>query len=377
MLNYEFPPIGGGAGQAHANLLEQFQHRSELSIDVLTSAPNPGFTQKQLSSNITLYRVGLHKQKLHYWRKREVLEWLLKAKRHYRRLLQQHTYDLVHAFFGFPSAWLCYRTAGRIPYMISLRGSDVPGQHARLQREYQILAPIFRRIWQHADLLVACSQGLKERALRFYPGLRIEVVPNGVHADRFTPGPITEHTVSRLISVGRLSVTKRLDLLIKAVEVLKSKGLTVHLKLVGDGSQYESLAALIRDLSLDEQVTLSGRIDAHAMPALYRDSDLYVSATLQEGMSNAMLEAMASGLPIVTTPCEGVDELVHDNGIILQEPTAAALADAVGTLLLNKEKCIEMSKAARRRAEMFSWEKVADQYITCYRVIASKEATKP
>jgi hypothetical protein len=126
MLNYEFPPIGGGAANAHLCLLSQYADNSKLKIDVLTSAPKPGFTREQFADNITIYKVGIHKKNLHYWRKIEVLEWLLKARFHYRKLLRENGYDLVHAFFGFPTGWLCFRTANKLPYIISLRGSVVP-----------------------------------------------------------------------------------------------------------------------------------------------------------------------------------------------------------------------------------------------------------
>jgi len=160
MLNYEFPPIGGGAANAHRCLLQQYAGSSDLKVDVLTSAPRPGFFKETFADNITIYKVGLHKKELHFWRKTEVIEWLFKAKFHYRKLLRENDYDLAHAFFGFPTGWLCYRTANKLPYIISLRGSDVPGEHARLKLDYKILGPVFGAIWRQADVLVACSQGL-------------------------------------------------------------------------------------------------------------------------------------------------------------------------------------------------------------------------
>ncbi|GAI87176.1 unnamed protein product, partial [marine sediment metagenome] len=120
MLNYEFPPIGGGAANAHRCLLQQYAGSSDLKVDVLTSAPGPGFFKETFADNITIYKVGLHKKELHFWRKTEVIEWLFKAKFHYRKLLRENDYDLAHAFFGFPTGWLCYRTANKLPYIISL-----------------------------------------------------------------------------------------------------------------------------------------------------------------------------------------------------------------------------------------------------------------
>ena len=90
MLNYEFPPIGGGAGKAHLCQLNEYTKTNELKIDVLTAAPKPGFTKEQFSDNITIYKVGLHKKNLHFWRKIEVLEWLFKAQHHYRKMLREN-----------------------------------------------------------------------------------------------------------------------------------------------------------------------------------------------------------------------------------------------------------------------------------------------
>ncbi|RPJ20539.1 MAG: hypothetical protein EHM35_19340, partial [Planctomycetaceae bacterium] len=166
MLNYEFPPIGGGGGQAHLALLHQYAGRGDLRVDVLTSAPKPGLAAERLSDNVMIHRVGIRKKDLHVWRRSEVIAWLIKAGSVYRGLIRKNDYNLAHAFFGFPTGWLCYRTAKRLPYIISLRGSDVPGANARLKLDYKILGPlVFKPIWQKASALVACSEGLKARAM--------------------------------------------------------------------------------------------------------------------------------------------------------------------------------------------------------------------
>jgi glycosyltransferase involved in cell wall biosynthesis len=367
MLNYEFPPIGGGAANAHLCLLRQYADNRALRVDVLTSAPRPGVVTEQFAENITIHKVGIHKKHLHFWRKIEVIEWLVKAGPHYRRLLRENDYDLAHAFFGFPTGWLCYRTAKRLPYIVSLRGSDVPGQHARLQLEYKILAPVFRRIWRNATALVACSEGLKSRALRFLPSASIDVIPNGIESDRFSPAEAVETTDElRLLTVGRLSGTKRVDMLIDAVEILHKDGLKLHLTIAGGGQMEQQLKEIISTRNLGEVVEITGRIDPQAMPELYRSNDIFVSATVQEGMSNAMLEAMASGLPIVTTRCEGAEELIVDNGVIVERANAEGMAGAVRQLAQDRQMRRKMAAASRDRAERFTWNRVADEYLSLY-----------
>jgi glycosyltransferase involved in cell wall biosynthesis len=402
MLNYEFPPIGGGGGQAHLALLRQYAGRRDLDVQVLTSAPKPGLVTEEFASNIRIYKVGIHKRDLHVWRRSEVLAWLRKTGTFYRGLVRREKYDLVHAFFGFPTGWLCYRSAHRLPYIISLRGSDVPGANARLKLDYKILGPlVFRPIWRNASALVACSEGLKDRALQFLPSAEIEVIPNGVDLERFHPAPRTEDgsgsgvsngrvglappspvcrmqsvgqappyipqtSVLRLLTVGRLSATKRLPLLLEMVELLCRQGSRVHLTVVGGGALEAELRRSLGEKDLRDAVTLLGRRDGDQMPEIYRQQDVYVSASMQEGMSNAMLEAMASGLPIVTTRCEGVDELIADNGIIVDNSQPETLAAAVRKLADDQVVLKAMSAAARKRAESFGWDRAAESYLRLY-----------
>ena len=375
MLNYEFPPVGGGGGQAHLSLLRQYAGRDDLTVDVLTSGPGPQSSEEAFAGNVRIFRVGVHKRDLHFWRKGEVIEWLIRARPSFGRLVKRGDYDLVHAFFGFPSGWLCHRTARRLPYIISLRGSDVPGTNARFRFEYKLLGPlVFKPIWRRASALVACSKGLKTRALNFLPSARIEVIPNGVDLDRFRPASTepkrrrtdADERTLKLLTVGRLSATKRLPTLIEAMARLRGDGCDARLTIVGGGALQAQLDEIIREKGLQEAVTITGRCEGEQMPEIYRAHDIFVSASAQEGMSNAMLEAMASGLPIVTTRCEGVDELIVDNGIVVDAPEPVEVARAVKTLADDARTWSAMSIAARRQAERFTWSRVAHEYLQLY-----------
>jgi len=370
MLNYEFPPIGGGAANAHRCLLKQYTGCRDLKVDVLTSAPKPGFFKESFADNVTIYKVGLHKKELHFWRKTEVIEWLFKAKFHYRKLLRENDYDLAHAFFGFPTGWLCYRTANKLPYVISLRGSDVPGEHARLKLDYKILGPVFGAIWKKAAALTAPSEGLRNRALKFLPSVEIDVIPNGVELDRFSPAETAQKAeMLRLLTVGRLSVTKRVEILIDAVEIIHREGCEVRFTIVGGGQMLQKLKQIALNKNLANIIEFTGRIDAEDMPQVYRQNDIFISASSAEGMSNAMLEAMASGLPIITTRCEGTEELIADNGLVVEDANPGEIAGAVRKITDDRQLYKKMAVAARRQAQKFTPNKVASKYIELYHKI--------
>jgi len=367
MLNYEFPPIGGGAGKANQCLLQQYAGIGGLKVDVLTSSTKPGFVREDFAENIAIYKVGLHKKHLHYWRRTEVIEWLFKARSHHRRLLRENDYDLAHAFFGFPTGYLPYRTASRLPYIISLRGSDVPGYNTRLGLDYKLTSGLFRRIWSRASAVVANSKGLKQLALEFMPGLEIGIIPNGIDTQRFHPPQ--EQVLGepiKLLTVGRLITRKRIDLLIKAVDCARKLGLNVRLDIAGHGNILPELRSLADRLGVAENVTFLERVPAEQMPQLYRDADIFVMSSAHEGMSNAMLEAMASGLPIVTTRCEGVEELIWGNGFVVERAESEEIAAAIKKLSEEQILYRQMSATARKQAEKFSWNNVALSYIEQY-----------
>lgn len=366
IVNYELPPIGGGGGKACLNLLEEYAKASDLEFDVLTSFHKPGINIEKFSDNIKIYRIGVRKKKLHYWRKIEVLEWLWKANRYYKKMIRLKKYDLIHAFFGFPSGWLCYKSRNQIPYIISLRGSDVPGLNSRLAIDYKILGPLFKNIWKNSCATITCSNGLKERALQFLPNVKIDVIPNGIDTNIFSPNDSKYSDTLNLITVGRLSETKRVDVLVNAVEIIKSKGISVRMVIVGDGATREHLDKLIALKKLDEHIKITGFIESEKMPEYYKNSTLYVSATMQEGMSNAMLEAMASGLPIITTKCEGLDELIEGNGIIIDNAKPSTIADTILQLFEDKDRLSIMSEKSRQIAEKMNWSEIAAEYLDKY-----------
>ena len=158
-------------------------------------------------------------------------------------------------------------------------------------------------------------------------------------------------------------------MLIDAVEILHRTACKLHLTVVGGGQTEQQFRKIVAERDLRDVIKITGRIDSKKMPEVYRQNDIFISASIQEGMSNAMLEAMASGLPIVTTRCEGLAELIDGNGLIVEQDNVKEIAKAIKRLADNPELYKQMSSAARKRAEKFNWANIAESYMEQYRKI--------
>ena len=368
MLNYEFPPIGGGGANANHYILKQFADDEDLSIDLVTSSKDGADRTDSFASNITLHRLNVRKKALHYWTQPEVLRWLWRARGYVKKSLDLSSYDVCHAIFGFPSGMIAYIIRKRLPYIISLRGSDVPGFNQRFSAQYVILKPVFRRIWRKAAAVIANSEGLRDLALQT-DDVPIGVIPNGVDTEEFAPADIFVEPGPRLICVSRLIERKGIDFLIRAMPAVIEKHPQATLSIFGEGNIKEELEELVRSLGLTGSITLPGRVAHDELPGRYADADVFVLPSKNEGMSNTVLEAVASGLPVVGTTVGGNNVLVEEgrNGFLVEPESVDALADAVLKIAADADGARAMGRRSREIAETMSWGSVAEAYSELYR----------
>lgn len=208
---------------------------------------------------------------------------------------------------------------------------------------------------------------------------RLRRIPNGVDADRFRPATAEERMAERArlglggegvlaLYAGRFGPVKRLHLLVEAIALTPG----VRLVMVGEGSEEQRLRRLVEERGLSDRVTLLGLAEDTA--PLYRAADLYVSVSSTEGMSNSVLEAMASGLPVVTAAASGMGELVTAaTGVLVEDPEdvpefAAALSEVCG----DPELRARLGAAAREKVRAdYSLESVAHRLRELYEEVLS------
>ena len=365
MLNYEFPPLGGGAANASQYILKEMSLR-DVEIDLVTSSPSNRFEIEKIGENINIYKLAVGKKNIHFWTQREILAYSWKARNFIKKLSNQKQYNICHAFFGIPCGAIAYLSRKEIPYIVSLRGSDVPGFNQRFSLQYIFLKPVIRRIWKSASAVIANSQGLKELAQETDPNCNIDIIYNGIDTEQFKPARNSRDRL-RILCVSRLIGRKGIDHLLRSVPLVKAKiGSVFEVWIVGEGNLEQQLKELSSQLGVTDVVSFKGYIEHSRLPEVYSSSDIFVLPSLNEGMSNTVLEAMACGLPIVTTDTGGTKELVNGNGIVLTAHTPQAIADVMIELVENAETRSMMGKRSGELAESLSWSKVAKDYMSVY-----------
>lgn len=367
VLNYEYPPLGGGAANASAYILREMSHR-DIEIDLVTSSASSSFEIAYIGDNVTIHKLAVGKKKIHYWTQKEILIYSWKARRYVKSLMKGKDYDVCHAFFGIPCGAIAYLFRKRMPYIVSLRGSDVPGFNKRFSLQYLFLKPIVRRVWRKASAVVANSDGLRALAYETDPKCKIGIIYNGIDTEQFKPAASgVAGDRRRILCVSRLIERKGLDHLIRSVPIMKERlGDVFEVVIVGEGNLETELKSLSEQLGVADLVDFKGYIPHDNLPETYAGSDLFVLPSKNEGMSNTVLEAMACGLPIVATNTGGTSELVKGNGIVLANVDAGAIADALTQLVQKSDERAQMGHKSREIAESMSWGKVADQYVALY-----------
>ena len=363
LLNSEYPPVGGGAGNASANIARLLVQMGN-EVLVLTSKFG-NLPDDELCDGVRILRGPAFRQFGDRSTAMEQSSFIVGASIRALSLIRHFKPDITFAFFGLPSgavAWLLKIILG-IPYVVSLRGGDVPGFRPYDFWLYHKLAiPFLHVIWRNASTVVANSKGLRDLATAFDSTIHILIVPNGVDLERFS---LSRHDWSppRILSVGRVVYQKGFDLALLALAGLKD--LEWEWRIAGDGPQLPALQAMIQKHNLQKRVHFLGWQTADQLKKQYAEANLFLFPSRHEGMPNAVLEAMASGLPVVATSIAGNEELVvkGETGALVPVEDVAALREALRPFLIQAEMREKMGSAARLRVEQsYPWTRVADEY---------------
>ncbi len=375
LINYEFPPLGGGGGIFSSYLAEELAR--EHTVDVLTTRFRD-LPKTETKGSVSIHRVGvLNRTSLYHATMPSMLTFPVTATIKGLGLFREKKYDIINTHFAVPSGpcGIMLSEIFNVPNVLSLHGSDIYNP-ARKTSPHK-LAPFrwaVRSALRQATKVVAQSTDIKKYAKELYsPGREISVIPLGFPPADFTLKPREENDKFHIVSMGRMAKVKGYDILIKAVEILKEKKENVYLTLIGDGQERANLEKLTFGSDLKNYVKFTGWVMGEEKFQYLSANDLYVMSSLHEGFGVVLLEAMTCGLPIVATNEGGQTDIIeHDkNGLLVRPGNAEEIAEAILSMKQNANKRHTIGEYNKEYVKKYWISNTAKQYVELF-----KEAIK-
>jgi glycosyltransferase involved in cell wall biosynthesis len=364
VLNYEYPPVGGGGGRACADLCRALVLRGH-EIRVLTSHASglplrediDGYTINRTPTGRVDYSIATFSSMARY-----IFSGLFAG----LSIIREWKPDILHVHFAVPTGVL-----GRIlsmltgvPYILTAHLGDVPGGVPdKTDRWFRFVYPFTPSIWKRAAKVVAVSTHTKQLAQEYYD-VPIEVIPNGVRLASDRKGK-SEDDVQRpplIVFAGRFQPQKNLLFLVEILAGLKD--LEWSCKLIGDGPQRALLDEMIMSKGLGNRIQITGWVSSDEVWELLGSSDILAMPSLSEGLPVVGVHALAQGVAIIANKAGGLVDLVDEgvNGRLCSIGDEQCFEDALRWCLEDRELLHQLKEASWRIAERFDIEHIADNY---------------
>lgn len=376
VINYEYPPIGGGGGDASKFLAEGYAKRNH-DVIVLTARWNALPSWEKPLEHLAIRRFFSFRKAADHCTPFQMLAFMLLGIPRVIPLVRQFKPDVSHCHFAIPVGplGLAARIFGNIPYILTFQGGDVPGFVPEQTGKYfKLIMPLAKWVVHKASYAVAVGEGLRQMAVREFNRSDILYIPNGVDTNMFKPlEKKGKSDCVRILFAGRFNPQKAVHRLIRAAQILKQKGVSnFQVEIYGGGPLEQDLRTLARDLQLDDTVHFKGWIEREELTKQFGMADIFSLPSDVEGMPVACLQAMACGMAIVGTKTMGIKEAVQhgENGFLVEKGDIPALADALEKLIKDPALRENMGKKSREIvSQAYSWDAICEKYLALMRKI--------
>lgn len=370
---YEYPPLGGGAGNALYHLCREWKAAGH-EMTIVTSGIKGGVSALESVDGIQVHRLDVGRKSRFKGRVSEMITFMAKCSGSFESFYKAVRPDLCISFLLVPGGGLAPLRIKRkfgVPYVVELRGGDTPGFGLASLKLYHLAAkPVMRLLLKNCAHAIAVGEGL--RILVKNAVKNVDLIGNGVDADKFRPVSHEIKDTANVLFVGRLvDSQKKVSKLMEAVKSVCGTRLTV----VGDGEDRDSLENLAGKMEITDKVSFTGWLDKENLLKQYQSADIYASASIAEGMSNSALEALACGLPLLLSDIYGHKELVDngDNGFLFDPADRTDLDVKLNRMISDKNNLRRMGEKSREKAvNHFTWAGVAAQRMAVYQKVSQR-----
>ena len=354
-----YPDVTGGL-EIHAHEMSKMQAHCGHEVTVFTSN-NGNLPEVEFKDG---YRIIRYSRIIKIFGNSISLDLLIKL------VKNRNKFDVIHAHSHlFLSTNVCalMRFIGSSPLIISNHGLMSASAPVWFNKQY--LKTIGKWTLNRADKIICYTDGEKENLEKLgIDPRKIIVIHNGVDTTLFTcrtPEKTTDK--KQILWVGRFVTGKGVGYLIDAFFRVLIKIPNAHLVLVGVGPEKLAIEDKIKKLHLQSSVTIIDYLDNDKLPQIYKNSDIFVLPSLMEGVPRTILEAMACGVPVVTTNLPHLVNIIEGAGLIVPPKDPTLLSDAILTILEDASIAENMGQRGRNKVEQeYSWEDTVGKVLALY-----------
>lgn len=374
LINYEFPPLGGGGGVACLMLAREWV-RMGHHVDYLTSHYGD-FKINEVVDGINIIRVPVFGRKdLNHATLLSLISFPVTSLLKGYGLCRRSKYDIINVHFVVPSgvSGILLSQLFRIPLVMSLHGGDIYDPTKKLSPHRNgLLQRIVKRLLDNSDNVIAQSTNTRENTMKLYKFYgNVDIVPLGFIPPDFPPASRRSLGFSEddivLISVGRVVKRKGYGIALEALRRLTSIPSWKYM-IIGDGPERPNLERLAKEYGIEDRVHFTGYVEEELKFQYFSVSDMYLLSSFHEGFGICLQEAMFSGLPIVSTDNGGQMDFLRNGDNALIVPTGDYRKMAEGLTILMKDLTLRTAMGRRNREliRQFSIDHIAERYVSIF-----------
>ncbi len=324
ILNYEYPPLGGGAGIVTQQIAELLA-KQDYKIVVLTTwfSGEPEF---HIEGNLTIVRLRAKRKHTYKSNPLEMLSWILMAKSYINDFSDDFNFDICLANFTLPGGEVALHLKRKknIPFIILSHGHDIPWFHPKQMFFWHTLFYFkIKNILKSSATNILLTSQMKAIADKFVGkkySNKNTIIPNGLEFLHFRKGFDASELEINALFVGRLIEQKNPLMVIKAFEQLQKRNLPINLKVIGDGKLKKELENYIFQYQI-QNIKILGRMSQSEVFKEMQKAHLLIAPSKVEAMSLSILEAISCGMFVIATKISGNQELIMDgfNGYFVKD----------------------------------------------------------